>query len=274
MRRNPSLVALFALSAFGALSCVTKGTHEEMLKKHAEERLAQDSALTRMRHENTTLRAEFDKLREEQRNTAAERDALKTRVAELGQQLGLSASERIKLQESLDAQKSTLLALSQKKSEAEKQAEEFRKLNEKFKRLVDAGTLKIKMVDGRMVVELASDVLFASGSAALNKVGQTAIADVAQTLATIDGKRFQIEGHTDNVPIRSANYPSNWELAAGRALTVLKAMVGAGLPEKVVSAASFGEHRPARANDTDANKAANRRIEIVVVPDLSMLAAP
>ena len=64
---------------------------------------------------------------------------------------------------------------------------------------------------------------------------------------------------------------SNWELAAARALTVVKTMVEAGLPAERISAASYGEHKPARANDSQEGKAANRRIEIVVVPDLSSL---
>ena len=90
-------------------------------------------------------------------------------------------------------------------------------------------------------------------------------------LAEIPGRKFQVEGHTDNVGIKTAQYPSNWELAAARALTVVKTMVEAGLPADRISAASFGEFKPVKANDTNEGKAANRRIEIVVVPDLSSL---
>ena len=80
-----------------------------------------------------------------------------------------------------------------------------------------------------------------------------------------------MEGHTDNVPIRTEQFPSNWELASARALTVLKTMVDAGLPAARVSAASFGDSKPTAGNDTTDGKALNRRIEIVVVPDLSSL---
>jgi chemotaxis protein MotB len=73
------------------------------------------------------------------------------------------------------------------------------------------------------------------------------------------------------VGIKTAQYPSNWELAAARALTVVKTMVEAGLPADRISAASFGEFKPFKPNDTAEGKAANRRIEIVVVPDLSSL---
>ena len=128
-----------------------------------------------------------------------------------------------------------------------------------------------EIVDGRMVVVLASDVLFASGSANLSRDGKSAIGEVAALLADIPDRKFQIEGHTDNVPIRTAVYPSNWELASARALTVLKTMLEAGMPADRISAASFGDSKPARDNETPEGKAANRRIEIVVTPDLSTL---
>jgi chemotaxis protein MotB len=73
------------------------------------------------------------------------------------------------------------------------------------------------------------------------------------------------------VPIATAQYPSNWELASARAVNVLKAMVDSGLPSGRVSAASFGDSRPSVANDSPEGKAQNRRIEIIIVPDLSGL---
>jgi chemotaxis protein MotB len=129
----------------------------------------------------------------------------------------------------------------------------------------------VKIIDGRMVVALASDVLFTSGSAKLSEAGKTAIGEVSKLLADIPGRKFQVEGHTDNVPMKSAQYPTNWELAAARALSVVKTMVDAGMPVDRISAASFGENKPAKPNDSPEGKAANRRIEIVVVPDLSTL---
>jgi chemotaxis protein MotB len=73
------------------------------------------------------------------------------------------------------------------------------------------------------------------------------------------------------VPIKTEKYPSNWELASARALTVVRTMIGAGMPATRVSAASYGEFKPVAANDGADGKKANRRIEIVVVPDLSNL---
>jgi chemotaxis protein MotB len=70
---------------------------------------------------------------------------------------------------------------------------------------------------------------------------------------------------------RNAQFPSNWELASGRALVVVRAMAGAGMPADAVSAASYGEFHPVASNEDEIGRAANRRIEIVLLPDLSIV---
>ncbi|MEL6179551.1 MAG: OmpA family protein, partial [Myxococcota bacterium] len=87
-------------------------------------------------------------------------------------------------------------------------------------------------------------------------------------LKEIEGRDFQVEGHTDNVPMKGG---SNWELAASRAMAVVRTMLGAGLSPQRVSAASYGEHKPTASNDDANGRQANRRIEIVIIPDLSRL---
>jgi len=175
------------------------------------------------------------------------------------------------LKSSVDDMKLALDELAKRKAEADRRIAEYKNLLSRFQSLIDAGKLKVKIVDGRMVVALTSDVLFSPGSAALSKDGKANIQEVAKLLAGIPERKFQIEGHTDNVPIHTDAFPSNWELASARALTVLKTMVDAGMPADRVSAASFGDSKPAASNDTPDGKAQNRRIEIVVVPDLSSL---
>ncbi|AYV56283.1 OmpA/MotB family protein [Leptospira kmetyi] len=154
--------------------------------------------------------------------------------------------------------------------ESEQRIQEYKGLMATFRSLIDAGKLKIKIVDGRMVVVLSSDILFPVGSAFLSPVGTTAIREVTTLLASLEGKRFQIEGHTDDTPTGIKGY-TNWELASSRALNVLHTMVKAGMPEVRISAASMGASRPAVPNTSPENRAANRRIEIVIVPDLSNL---
>ena len=82
-------------------------------------------------------------------------------------------------------------------------------------------------------------------------------------------RQFQVEGHTDDQPIKTTRFPNNWWLASGRAIAVAEILIKAGLQTTAVSAASFGEFRPITSNSTPQGRAQNRRIEIVLVPDLS-----
>ncbi len=233
--------------------CVTQGTYDALKAEHD----STVSTLAQRDKDMQDLKLAFEK---EKANAAK----LAAKLSELEAAYGKTQSDKSALE-------GALAELKKRKEESEARVAEFKSLLEKFKSLIDAGKLKVRIKEGRMVVELATDILFGSGSASLSKEGKAAIAEVAELLKSIEGRKFQVEGHTDDVPIKGGGWKSNWELASARALTVLHTMVDAGLPPDRVSAASFGDSRPAKPNDTPENKAANRRIEIVVVPDLSSL---
>ncbi len=201
---------------------------------------------------------------------AAHEDSEKRAVA-LEQKLFSTAKDRGQLQSTLDEMKKAMSEMKERQAEEQKRLKEFQDLTRRFKKLTDSGTLSVKIVDGKMVVNLGSDVLFSPGSAKLSSEGMSAIKEVSIQLASIPSKRFQIEGHTDNIPISSATFPSNWELASARALTVVKGMIDSAMPPERVSAASYADTVPAQSNATPEGRAANRRITIVVVPDLSTL---
>jgi chemotaxis protein MotB len=242
------------------VGCVTQGTYDALQADHN----ALKEKLSAQERESAQL---ADALTKEQ----AKSKSLEADIAKTNDDLAKMVKDKSTLQSSVDEMKRALAELQKRKAEADARIGEFRNLLAKFKGLIDSGKLKVKIVEGRMVVQLATDVLFPSGSANLSKDGQAAIAEVAGVLASIQQRKFQVEGHTDNVPIKTAQYKSNWELASGRAINVVKAMVDAGMPADRISAASFGEVRPVAANDSEDGRSANRRIEIVVVPDLSGL---
>ena len=250
MRTTPLLMAV-VLSG-----CVTQGTYDAMVADRNGVIADRDKKVQDLQ---AALKAEeaTSKMLSEQVNQ------LTAKQAELEAAYGKTQSDKNALEGMLDE-------LKRRKAESEARVAEFKALLDKFKSLIDAGKLKVTIREGRMVVELATDILFASGSASLSKDGKAAIAEVTGLLTSIEGRKFQVEGHTDNIPMKGA-YKSNWELASARALTVLHAMVDAGMPSDRISAASFGDSRPTKSNDTPEDRAANRRIEIVVVPDLSSL---
>lgn len=179
-------------------------------------------------------------------------------------------AEREQLKSTVEDMQKAMDEMRSREEEQKKRLQEFQDLTQRFKKLIDAGTLSVRIIDGKMVVSLGSDVLFPSGSAKLSDPGVQTIKTVTAQLAAI-GKSYQVEGHTDDVPIATAQFPSNWELASARALTVVKTMIDTGMPAERVSAASFGKFHPIADNKTMPGKSANRRIEIVIVPDLSSL---
>jgi chemotaxis protein MotB len=276
----PILLAVVTTSA-----CVSTGTYDELLMSQERTKkelvgadlIAKSEASKRgdVEAQNTSLGQALNA--EKARNAAAaaateqKLAATQAELKKTSDDLATTIKDRAGLKSSVEDMKSALDELSRRKAESDKRIAEYKNLLSRFQSLIDSGKLKVKIVDGRMVVALAADILFASGSAALSKEGKASVDEVAAVLSSIPDRKFQVEGHTDNVPIKTAQFPSNWELAAARSLTVLKSMVDAGLPADRVSAASFGESKPAVPNTTPEQKAANRRIEIVVVPDLSTL---
>lgn len=255
MSRTWLLVALVL-----ATGCVTKGTHEELQRQF-------DAQSAELADRNRRVIGLEEALASEEENSRR----LQARIDELSREKAALLSDRASLAASVEEMQVALAEANRRKAEADERIAEYRNLLARFRPLIDAGKLRVKIVDGRMVVELPTDVLFASGSARLADEGQQAIAEVAQVLAEIPERTFQVEGHTDDVPINTRQYPSNWELAAARALTVTHTMIQAGMPPERMSAASYGEYKPAQSNETREGRAANRRIEIVVVPDLSSL---
>ncbi len=113
----------------------------------------------------------------------------------------------------------------------------------------------------RMII--ADPMLFESGSAILQDRFKILLGKIAEIINRLKYDEIRVEGHTDNVPINTPKYPSNWELSAGRALTVTRYMAFQGhvKPENL-SAVGYGEFRPRESNDTPAGRAKNRRVEI------------
>ncbi len=175
------------------------------------------------------------------------------------------------------ALKNTESTVGELKDESRENAEElaqFKKFSNQFKRMTDAGKLEVVFRRGRMVVTLPAQVLFDSGSADLSEEGQSALKDVAKILKTVKNKRFIVGGHTDDDKIKKADFESNWDLSAARALTVTKALIKSGLKPGNLVAAGYSQYAPIASNKTEQGKQKNRRIEIIVEPYLKDIEPP
>ena len=122
---------------------------------------------------------------------------------------------------------------------------------------------------GMLVTVLSDEVLFRPGSAALEPAGFTVLGVVAEALRTIPNSII-IEGHTDARPISNNRFQSNWELSTARATTVLQFFLSAGVSPERLAASGYGETQPVAGNETPEGQAKNRRVEIVVLTDVSL----
>lgn len=253
------LAALLAL-AITAGCGVKKETHQKALDEVARLQVS----LGTQQAENEDLRKRVKGLESDLDTTRTERDTTSATVKDRDARLG-------ELSKNLQATEAELTELRKQREATEKRLSAFRDLQKKFKQLVDTGKLDVAFRNGQMVLKLPSGVLFDSGKAVLSKQGETALAEILGVLTEFKDRRFLIAGHTDNEPIKTRQFPNNWYLSTARALSVLEFMVEYGFPARNLGAAGYGEQDPVAPNDTSGNKQLNRRIEIILVPDLSEL---
>jgi chemotaxis protein MotB len=113
-------------------------------------------------------------------------------------------------------------------------------------------------------VEIKNDVLFPSGSATLTPSATEIVKRLSSVLTGLPNPIF-VEGHTDNVPIASTIFPSNWELSAARASAVIRLLAEGGVSPTQMTALGLGEYRPTQSNDSTAGRAANRRVLLAIL---------
>jgi len=201
-------------------------------------------------------------------------DELSQRLKAVGQSVETLAGEKGALAKALADTRARLEELRRQEAAAEARAREIREITARLQKLVDAGQLKVGVRGGRLLIVLPNDVLFDSGRTDLKEDGRRTLVEIAKALRTMPDRRFQVAGHTDNVKINTARFPSNWELSTARAVEVVRLLVDSGMDAKALSAAGYGEFDPVASNDAPDGRAHNRRIEIALVPNLEQLLTP
>ncbi|MBA2544448.1 MAG: OmpA family protein, partial [Deltaproteobacteria bacterium] len=255
--------------------CVTSGTHKKKLaaakKAHDDDISASkkregdlSTKLTAANTELDTLRTDKAGLQKQVDIMSATGAAMEERLKQLGQNVTSLTSRNQDATRQLEE-------LRRQKVAAEARAAQFRSLVAKLQQMITSKELKVLPRNGRLIIALPNDILFDSGSTTLKPAGQKALEKIAAVLATIDDRNFLVAGHTDNVPIKTGRYSSNWELSTERAVNVVTFLVKKGMKPKVLSAAGYSEFDPIAENNSEPNKALNRRIEIVLQPNISEL---
>lgn len=261
------LARLVLLAVFLAACGVPKKNHQRVLAQLAdtEEKLRQSE------RDRNKKDKHIRRLESELSSTQVERDKRDADSKDKQQTIAEKELRIEKLMADVKATREQLLELQRQQARSEERLQAFRALNARFRKLVSSGALQVSFRNGQMVLQLPSEVLFASAKADLSKVGKEALARVLEVLKTYRDRRFLVAGHTDDRRIRSKRFKNNWDLSTARAVSVVNFMITAGFDGKNLGAAGYSSFDPVAPNDTPDNRAKNRRIEIILIPDLSEL---
>lgn len=199
--------------------------------------------------------------------------ALESELAQARGDLEVYGSRAGSLEDALQASREELDYLRRARQQTEERLQVFRDLASQLAGMVEAGQLSVSIREGRMVINLADDILFDSGRTDIKADGQAALQDLAEVLQDLSDRQFLVAGHTDNIPIRRGTFGSNWELSTARAVQVVQFLQENGVPPQNLAAAGYGEYDPIASNEEAETRALNRRIEIILMPNLEELPA-
>ncbi|WP_061236822.1 OmpA family protein [Leptospira interrogans] len=204
------------------------------------------------------LKEDLERERENyQKKTEALQKEYERKISDLESRILVLNDEISKLKHLSENQKKELDRLSDQANELEN------KLTDEIKK----GQIRLKRFHDRLVINIDDKISFDSGSADLKKQILPALDKIKEILGNYPGNLIIIEGHTDNVPIRTKKFSDNWQLSGERALSVLHYFLESKiLDPRNFSLAGYGEFQPIVSNDTPENRALNRRVDIVVVP--------
>ena len=240
--RHPGRAVLVTL--FAAAGCVSQGEFDKLQSEKNQEIASLQSSRSSLDEQVRSLESQRASVEKQRDSLTKEKDSLTQQVAEL------------------EAQRARLQA-------SEKQVEErYDKLRADLSEEVKKGQLQIRELKGMLTVDVAEQLFFDSGRATLKDTGKQVLQKVADSLKSYEDKAIRIVGHTDNVPISGGLqkvFPSNWELSAARATTVVRFLQDNGIaPERLV-ATGRAEYAPVAPNDSAEGRQKNRRIEITLI---------
>lgn len=226
--------------------------------------------------ENDSLRDQLTAERQAHKKCEADNAAANQQIDELKRQLTERGVNLENMSASLAEQKKALDEYARRTDQLDQIRKRFEVLQQKLKKLTQLG-LQVEVRNNRMLIRLPGDVLFDSGSDKLKKEGSNILLQVAEVIRTdadLAKRHFQVAGHTDSKPLLGGVFRDNWGLSAMRARSVLVLLTtpvekgGGGLAPANWSAAGYAATDPVASNETEDGRQKNRRVELVVQPDV------
>ncbi len=233
------------------------------------------------------LQEEFNKVKGEYERISQLYDNLRSNSSQLNTDLAQQQQRLLAIEDDLEIERKKNQELAEDLAKREARVAELERLiaekdqavQQLKKRVTDAllsfdeGDLSIEVKNGKVYVSLAEKLLFGSGSTKVDAQGVSALKQLATALKGNSEINIMVEGHTDNVPIsRSSQYMNdNWDLSVMRATSIVRILVTNGVNPETITASGRGEFSPVAINNTNENKAFNRRTEIILTPKLDEL---
>lgn len=263
-RRLSRILPLFVLAASLSASAVGCGHSEDEWQGKLKEIEALNGRLNKLSEDKKKCDDDLAKSMDDIAGFRSEIDALTGKTGDLSKQ----SAEQAALIERLKREKEQLDAIRAR----------YDQLKRKLDSLTRLG-LNVTVRNNRMVIQLPGDVLFDSGKVELKQKGKEMLLQVADVIskdAGLSSRTYQVAGHTDNKAFNGGNYKDNWGLSLMRAREVLVFLVspkdgkepGGGLDARNWAAVGYADTDPVAANDTAENMAKNRRVELVVMPNV------
>ncbi len=290
---NPKFLLLLASLSLAILpSCVSSKKYKISQEQLAASELVGQSrskTINELETQIAKLKADTTRIGGLLRQTSSEKSALERTSSATQQQLAAELQQKQKTiddaeallnqkQQQLSEKESLLAAQTQKIDDLNAQIDRQKEATDNLRASIEealvnfsAEELTIEIRDGKIYVSMAEKLLFKSGSAGVDPKGVGALEQLADVLVKKPDISIMIEGHTDNVPIKTARFDDNWDLSVIRATAVSRILMKKGVPAERITASGKGEFFPIAANDTPEGRSKNRRTEIILSPKLDVL---
>ena len=238
---------------------------------HQQERAAELSkAHQGLRTRNETLLLDMDESKKQTQELLIGKNQLSGQLELISAEAEQLARAKSQLSGQLQLISAEAEELATAKKDREEALQNQQKLIDSLKKEIDSGQVKIARLAGLTTVRLEDKVLFDSSKASIKESGLGVLKKIGEALQQIKDKHIQVQGHTDSRPLRwelQGKYPTNWELSAARAATIVRYLIDeVGVDPARLSAAGYAFHQPLASNDTTEGQQVNRRVEFALLP--------
>jgi len=250
--------------------CVMKSTYIELEKDYQNHVAQSNEQISEFQKQIERIEVELHKSKTNISGLEVEKRKLETEKLQLTNQLDNVKDNVVQLKQDLHRKKTIIK--TQKKVIAQVN-ETKKKIEHSLKKQIASQEIKLEEMEGKLKLTFVDKILFNSGSATINIKGKDALLQIAESLRnqTQNYNTIRVEGHTDNIPIAEGPikkiFPSNWELSAARAISVVRFLaLEGGIDPIRLCISAYSYYRPVDTNDTPEGRMQNRRIEIILTP--------